>query len=557
MEFFYRLIPLSLNCVCCFILGYSSLTAQTSTADSLRRQQTTLSPDDTLYVLNCLNIWIAEGKTAPESALQCAHEALTASRRIKWLRGEVNALNAIALSKQRQGYFSEALTYYLPALELAERSGNARHISKTHNNLGILYQLTEDYPKALQHYRRVLAVEHRPLDLAGAFTNIGIVSRNLHRRDSALLFYQKALDIYQKVSYQPGLASTYNNIGVVYRDQQQWTDALRYYQQASALYREMNDRESQAIVLGSAGQALTRLGRLDEARDTLHQAMDLARQMGLLVAQGDIAGHLHALYASKGDYASAYTWANSAKIWSDSLQNIQKHDELEAIRAKYEGDKKLALLEKDVALERSYRLLWGASSVGLLLLMAVLAYSFYQTQRRRRIEVDLKEKEIARLIAEEEALRLREEKLHEDLEFRNRELNAQTLHLIQKNELLQNVAEQLNYNKKDAPSPERSQLRSLQRLIESNLNDNEQWEQFKRHFESVHPEYFSRLLQAFPQLTAHDLRYCAYLRLNLSSKEIAALLNISLRGVETQRHRLRKKIQLQGDADLTAWAMRV
>jgi tetratricopeptide (TPR) repeat protein/DNA-binding CsgD family transcriptional regulator len=537
-------------------LGAYTAAAQTTVGDSLRRQLGTLSPNDTAYALNLLYVWIAEGKSHPEAALESAQQALAASRRIGWLRGEVNALNAIALSKQRQGFYPEALTYYLPAVEISEKSGSPRHISKTHNNLGILYQLTADYPKALEHFRRVLHVEERPLDLAGVYNNIGIVFRNTQQPDSALAYYRKALDIHQKANDPRGMAPAFNNIGVVLRDRGDWAGALQQYASALAIYQQLNDRESRAVVLGSMGQALTQLGRYAAARDTLQRAFALAQTMGLLVAQGDIAGYFQDLYAREGRFAEAYRWAASNKLFGDSLQNIQKRDELAAIRARFESDKKVALLEKDVALERSRRLLWTASAIGLLLLLAVLAYALHQARRRRRIEADLQEKEIARLRAEDEARRLREEKLNEELDFRSRELNAQTLHLVQKNELLQSVSEQLqDASRAAAPNP--SQLRSLQRLVESNLNDAEQWEDFKRHFEAVHPDFFRRLLAQYSGLTAHDLRYCAYLRLNLSSKEIAALLNVSLRGVETHRHRLRKKLAVDGETDLTAWAMRV
>jgi tetratricopeptide (TPR) repeat protein len=535
-------------------LTLTTATAQTSVGDSLRRHLATLSPNDTAYAMNLLYIWIAEGKSKPESALESAQQALIISRRTGWVRGEINALNAIALSKQRQGFYPEALTYYLPAIELSEASGNPRHISKTHNNLGILYQLTGNYLKALEHFRRVLQVEDRPLDLAGVYNNIGIVFRNTQQPDSALFYYLKVLDTYQQSSDLHGMASASNNIGVVLRDQGNWVGALAQYESALAGYKRMDDRESQAVVLGSIGQALTRLGRFPAARDTLEKAFALAKTMGLLVAQGDIAGHFEDLYAREGNYFQAHRWAKSHKAFSDSLRSIQNRDELAAIRARFESDKKVALLEKDFALERSSRLLWTTSAIGLMLLLGASGYALYQTQRRRRVEANLQQKEIARWRAENEARRLREEKLSEELDFRSRELNAQTLHLVQKNELLQNVSEQLR-NASKAPDP--SQLRSLQRLVESNLNDTEQWEDFKRHFEAVHPDFFRRLLAQYPTLTAHDLRYCAYLRLNLSSKEIAALLNVSLRGVETHRHRLRKKIAVGGETDLTAWAMRL
>jgi tetratricopeptide (TPR) repeat protein/DNA-binding CsgD family transcriptional regulator len=533
-----------------------SATAQVSVGDSLRRHVATLSPNDTAYALNLLYIWIAEGKSKPELALESAQQALSVSRRIGWLRGEVNALNAIALSKQRQGFYSEALAYYLPAIELSEKSGIPQHISKTHNNLGILYQLSADYPKALDHFRRVLQVEKRPLDLAGVYNNVGIVFRNTEQLDSALFFYQKALDIYRQSGHTHGRASAFNNIGVVLRDQGDWAGALSQYESALAIYKRIDDRESQAVVLGSIGQALTQLGHFAAARDSLQRAFALAQQMGLLVAQGDISGYCEDLYAREGDFSEAYRWAKSHKFFGDSLQSTQKRDELAAIRARFESDKKIVVLERDVALERSQRLLWTASALALLFLLAASGYALHQMRRRRHLEADLQQKEIARLRAEDEARRLREERLSEELDFRSRELNAQTLHLVKKNELLQNVAEQLQ-NASKVPDPNPSQLRSLQRLVESNLNNTEQWEDFKRHFEAVHPDFFRRLLTQYPTLTAHDLRYCAYLRLNLSSKEIAALLNVSLRGVETHRHRLRKKISVGGDTDLTAWAMQM
>jgi tetratricopeptide (TPR) repeat protein len=539
-----------------FILSTSCSTAQNPVADSLRQYVATLSTGDTLYPLNLLYIWIAEGKRNPEAALASAQQALVASKRIGWLRGEVNALNAIALSKQRQGLYAEALTFYLPALDMAQKSGNARHISKTNNNLGILYQLTADYQKALEHFRRVLQVEDRPFDLAGVYNNIGIVFRNMVQPDSALAYYRQALAIHQKLGDPRNEAPLYNNIGVVLRDRGDWAGALQQYESSLAIYRQLNDRESQAVVMGSIGQALTQLGRHTVAADTLRRAFDLARSMGLLVAQSDIASHFQSLYVRKGNFTDAYKWANLNKILGDSLQNIQKRDELAAIRARFESDKKVALLEKDVALERSGRLLWTGSALGLLLLLMALAFAQRQVSRRRRIEADLQKKEIARLKAEDEARRLREEKLTEELDFRSRELNAQTLHLVQKNELLQSVAAQLQ----DAGTTVGTavpQLRSIKRLVEANLNDEAQWEDFKRHFEAVHPDFFRRLLDLHPNLTAHDLRYCAYLRLNLSSKEIATLLNVSLRGVETHRHRLRKKLNLEGVVDLTAWAMRV
>lgn len=81
------------------------------------------------------------------------------------------------------------------------------------------------------------------------------------------------------------------------------------------------------------------------------------------------------------------------------------------------------------------------------------------------------------------------------------------------------------------------------------------WEQFVYHFDQVHSGFFQRLRQQYPELTPRDHRLCAYLRMNLSTKDIAPLLNISVRGVEISRYRLRKKLGLTGDDNLGEFMM--
>jgi DNA-binding CsgD family transcriptional regulator len=90
-------------------------------------------------------------------------------------------------------------------------------------------------------------------------------------------------------------------------------------------------------------------------------------------------------------------------------------------------------------------------------------------------------------------------------------------------------------------------VRKIDREIDSEM----QWEVFEKHFESVHEEFLKRLKATYPDLTPRELKLCAYLRLNISSKEIATLMNISTRGVEISRYRLRKKLLLEHDTNLT------
>ena len=152
-------------------------------------------------------------------------------------------------------------------------------------------------------------------------------------------------------------------------------------------------------------------------------------------------------------------------------------------------------------------------------------------------------------------LRLEAEKEHEilvlEIENKSRELSNAALNLIRKNEALQSLKDDLLESRNEPRS-----LQKIVRRIDEHLEADHDWEIFEASFNRVHDDFFKRLMQHYPDLTPGDLRLAAYLKMNLSSKEIAPLLNISIRGVENKRYRLRKKTGLPEDANLTEFMMR-
>jgi FixJ family two-component response regulator len=92
-------------------------------------------------------------------------------------------------------------------------------------------------------------------------------------------------------------------------------------------------------------------------------------------------------------------------------------------------------------------------------------------------------------------------------------------------------------------------------LVDRNITNEDDWKAFESNFEQAHEEFLKRIKKEYPNLTPSDLKLCAYIRMNLSSKKIAPLLGISMRGVENHRYRLRKKMELERDVNLTAFIM--
>jgi DNA-binding CsgD family transcriptional regulator len=137
-----------------------------------------------------------------------------------------------------------------------------------------------------------------------------------------------------------------------------------------------------------------------------------------------------------------------------------------------------------------------------------------------------------------------------EVENKNRELSNAAFNLIRKNEALQSLKDNLLDTKNEPRA-----FSKLVREIDAHLEGDHDWEIFEASFNRVHDEFFKRLMQDYPELTPGDLRLAAYLKMNLSSKEIAPLLNISIRGIENKRYRLRKKLGLPEEANLTEFIM--
>ncbi|MDR6941600.1 triple tyrosine motif-containing protein [Mucilaginibacter pocheonensis] len=152
---------------------------------------------------------------------------------------------------------------------------------------------------------------------------------------------------------------------------------------------------------------------------------------------------------------------------------------------------------------------------------------------------------------EQHIINIKNEQLQADLASKSRELANSAMNLVYKNELLQKISEEIihlkdNTGKKLADD----QLRRIQKVIDEGMNDERDWNIFEKSFNEAHENFFKKLKSDHPDLVPNDLKLCAYLRMNMSSKEMASLLNISLRGVEIRRYRLRKKLNLEHDKNL-------
>jgi ligand-binding sensor domain-containing protein/DNA-binding CsgD family transcriptional regulator len=251
-------------------------------------------------------------------------------------------------------------------------------------------------------------------------------------------------------------------------------------------------------------------------------------------------------------------WSSKATI---NFKNLEPGDYVFKVRSKIGN----SLPENTASYKFTIHKPWYSTNLAVLiyfLLFIISAYyinkayrNYYSIQSEKLIEENNRLLEISALENEQQLMKLKNEQLSQDFDTKNRELAVSNMSLIKKNELLSIIKDDL---KKSSEENNGRSLKSVISTINRNITqEDSSWNVFKEAFDSADKDFLNRVKGIHPSLTPNDLRLCAYLRLNLSSKEIAPLLNISVRSIEIKRYRLRKKMDLTHQQGLVEYILSV
>lgn len=252
-------------------------------------------------------------------------------------------------------------------------------------------------------------------------------------------------------------------------------------------------------------------------------------------------------------------WSEWSARSSVSFKNLPAGEYVFKVRAKFAN----STLENTEVYSFTVMKPWYKTTFALIIYLIMLlvaarfihrAYKkYYQKKEEKLIEENNLLLEIKELENEQELMRIRNEQLSQDVDAKSRELAVSTMSLNSKNELLAFIKEDLKKTSQDGDKS----IKSVISTINKNITEEDSWNVFKEAFDNADKDFLKKMKLAHPSLTPNDLRLCAYLRLNLSSKEVAPLLNISVRSVEIKRYRLRKKMDLSHEQGLVEYIMAV
>ncbi|WP_456311830.1 ligand-binding sensor domain-containing protein [Pseudomonas shirazensis] len=262
-------------------------------------------------------------------------------------------------------------------------------------------------------------------------------------------------------------------------------------------------------------------------------------------------------------------WSEYTLQTEKEYTNLPENEYVFHVRAKniYDVVSEEAIFKFEI-LPPWYRTTWAY--ILYLLLFCVLIYTIIKYQKnlaeREREQLILsQEKELLqnraqlneqKLALEQENMAIMRENLEATINLKNAKVASNTVNLIHLNEILLSIKEIIGQiDKKNDANVNFSLLTKINRIIDHELQGDKHWNEFEEIFNQLHDNFMQRLKTSFPELTPRDMRLCAYLRMNFNTKEIAPLLGISVRGVEDTRYRIRKKLQLPSDANITEFIL--
>ncbi|WP_298511424.1 tetratricopeptide repeat protein [uncultured Kordia sp.] len=463
--------------------------------------------------------------------------------------------NNLASFYRQNGSYQKALDFYFKALPIYKSNKLQKETSDALNGIGLLYKNLKNYDKALSYLEE--AYEYRkeiknPRLIASSINNIATIYYETDDYAKAKTYYQDYLEYALKIRDKRGLAGVYSNLGNISASEKKIEEAIEYYTKANDLFVRIGDIENAAMTFINLGGFYYKQEEYKKANEYYIQAKDAAEKSGSLAYRVDAHRGLTDTYFQLKNYELSHENFNAYITTKDSLFNKGVSEKVAFYQEQYEAEKKAKEIQilktetiqkdKDIAVSKLYRN-WAIVFSVLLIITLLLLYNRYKMKRKGfQLKEDLLKKE-------KKAADLDIQLQKKELELKAVELSSVTMNSFQKNELLLNLGSKLN-ELKDAGIPKSNVIKELEDLVKHGLNLDNNWSTFQKHFNNVHPNFFKVLNTKFPNLTNNDLKSCAYIRMNLSSKEVSILTNIEPKSVKMHRYRLKKKLELTKEDDL-------
>lgn len=466
-------------------------------------------------------------------------------------------------SRRIQGDYTNALIHYKNVLELSQMTPNNIISSASYMAIGKILTARNDPVKALGYFREAIRKKEEIGDNFGiscALLQFGEAYEVLGQYDSSLNYYSKSLEIREQLGISRVIASSKYALGGLLISMGRNEEAIGYLLDARDRFALLDEKTGVCITNYRLAKAMNHLGK-KEGITLAEEAQEIAARINnpALVSEGYLI--LSEIFYYNGRYDEAYNFLASHKKMDDSLFSAEKERTLVEFEQQFQSeqkDNKIIRLKDKSKIQEKNILLLSISSFSLLTMLFFVVILFRYKSQSMKKNALLMEKE-SLIVIQESRIRENENRLlQEQLESKNRELASKALEMIRFNDTITNIIDQLE-KLNNNPGTDVKMSEYIKRIIHELENNNKQniWNEFDKIFKNIHSGFYQRLLRLCPDLTPTEIKTAALLKLNLTTKEIAAVTFKSEGGIKTTRYRLRKKLNLSSEDNLIPFLMQL
>lgn len=455
----------------------------------------------------------------------------------------------------RKGGYTKALEYFQRAYDIEIDESYVYMKGEILRGLGNIYFIQYQPVESMKFYKESLFYFRKINDepqIANTYGGIANIYYEDQNYDSSLAYNLKALEIRKRLGSEMAIARSYLNTGMLYDAMDSLDLAIEY----SLFVLDVAERNNALLMstypLKILSSVYRKKGDYASAIKYATKSLEIANSMDIIYEQKDAHSNLAMSNYEMGNYKKAYDHLYDHKTLNDSLLNEDANIRLADMRARYEKEKiekENEILASKSALQKTR---FAAILSSLALTLVFVSFFFYRNISKKKKEIELAEKD--KLISESKRKLAEEQLSNSELKAQNleNELTNYAFHIIEKNNFLEEVKNEMSEIRSQVKNDDAIRhINQLGSKIYQNLMINKDREEFENQVEQVCEGFFKKLEAKHPDLTNQERRLAALLRLNLSSKDISGILNISPKSVDQTRYRLRKKMNLEKSKNLS------
>ncbi len=477
-----------------------------------------------------LLIWLQMGdiyfrNSNYKASLEIGYKARSLAENLDFEKEYAESLILISRSLSYLGDYEKSLELSFKALKIFENIDNKKGIGKALSQVGHDYFDLENYDKALEYDTLAIKIARQINDSVGisqGLNNIAGIYGNKGEDKNLKASILEALEINKKIGQRLWEGINYLNLGLIYKNEKNIDTSFYYYNKADKIFTELNNLSKLSAINNSWAIYYSDLNKNDKSLYYAKLAYNIGRESQQKKSIYNAAKLLHTIYFEQNDFVNAYKYSIIENNMKDSLGIENRITQLNKAELLYNFEK----IEQENKLKQQQKesvyILAGTGFLFVFVLLGIIII-FRNSLKRKNEEIE-------------------KQKLKSQIDIRDKELTSNAMSLMMRNEVISDIAGKLMDIRITAVKDEtKIAIKKIVKELQSS-KDKGVWKEFDIRFKQVHTEFYDKLIEKFPGLTPTEQRLCAFLRLNMTTKEISELTGQRIGTIEMARSRVRKKL---------------